>query len=511
MGSCSWRAPTWPAPTATCPSSTPTSGRRPAEALRATDALVAHLLESVDPEHDSVLVVAPYHRRGIGPPDGRRVAHARRGARVCSGRDRPVAPASSPSSTSRRRSSTWWAWTVRRRWRGVGSSGSPTAPRPARTRAAYLVADRRGRPATAIAWSRRWRSPFVVLQAVLWLGAALALRSGRPSGRRRRWPSRRWRCSPSCPATYLAGLIDFSDAPPIAPTGGSWSRVAIAAGGRRHHARPPHGRSIPCCSCLALVFGLLAVDMLLGAPLQLNTVFGYSPTVGRPVRRDGQPRLRAVRGRRPSCSAASCPGAWPVRSWGTARGVRGARRGDRHRRHADLGVRRRRGAGLRPRRRASPRPGCSATGVRWRSIAVWATRPRSCSVAIFAALDLSRPADRRTHLGRLVEAIADQGVGRLRDGRHAASSAPTSRVITSSIWTAMVPIALGFIVYLLWRAPGHVRSIRDTIRREPAGPGGRRVPRVRVQRLGHRGARRDARRGQRVARVPHRSAPCPRR
>ena len=33
----------------------------------------------------------------------------------------------------------------------------------------------------------------------------------------------------------------------------------------------------------------------------------------------------------------------------------------------------------------------------------------------------------------------------------------------------MVPIALGFIVYLLWRAPGHVRSIRDTIRESLPG------------------------------------------
>ena len=36
-------------------------------------------------------------------------------------------------------------------------------------------------------------------------------------------------------------------------------------------------------------------------------------------------------------------------------------------------------------------------------------------------------------------------------------------VIASSVWTAMVPVALGFVVYLLWRAPGHLRAIRDTI------------------------------------------------
>ena len=42
-------------------------------------------------------------------------------------------------------------------------------------------------------------------------------------------------------------------------------------------------------------------------------------------------------------------------------------------------------------------------------------------------------------------------------------------VIASSVWTAMVPVALGFIVYLLWRAPGHVRAIRDTIRESLPG------------------------------------------
>ena len=33
----------------------------------------------------------------------------------------------------------------------------------------------------------------------------------------------------------------------------------------------------------------------------------------------------------------------------------------------------------------------------------------------------------------------------------------------------MVPIALGFIVYLLWRAPGHVRWIRENINESLAG------------------------------------------
>ena len=37
-------------------------------------------------------------------------------------------------------------------------------------------------------------------------------------------------------------------------------------------------------------------------------------------------------------------------------------------------------------------------------------------------------------------------------------------VITSSVWTAMVPLALAFAAYLLWWAPGQVRAIRDDSR-----------------------------------------------
>ena len=98
---------------------------------------------------------------------------------------------------------------------------------------------------------------------------------------------------------------------------------------------------------------------------------------------------------------------------------------------------------------------------------MWATAS-AVVVGFFAALDLSRPADRRTHLGRLVEAVADQGIGAFETVASRKLGANLA-VITSSVWTAMVPIGLAFIVYLLWRAPGHVRSIRDTIQESLAG------------------------------------------
>jgi hypothetical protein len=95
------------------------------------------------------------------------------------------------------------------------------------------------------------------------------------------------------------------------------------------------------------------------------------------------------------------------------------------------------------------------TVVLWGSLAV-------AVVGLFAAVDLTRPPDRRTHLGRLVESIGDQGFGAFETVVRRKLDANFS-VISSSVWTAMVPVALGFILYLLWRAPGHLRSIRATI------------------------------------------------
>jgi len=84
------------------------------------------------------------------------------------------------------------------------------------------------------------------------------------------------------------------------------------------------------------------------------------------------------------------------------------------------------------------------------------------AVGAFALVDLTRPADQRTHLGRLIEAIGDDGFGAFESVARRKLDANFS-VIASSVWTAMVPIALGFILYLLWRAPGNLRAIRSTI------------------------------------------------
>jgi hypothetical protein len=71
-------------------------------------------------------------------------------------------------------------------------------------------------------------------------------------------------------------------------------------------------------------------------------------------------------------------------------------------------------------------------------------------LGLFLALDLARPADEQTHLGRLFEDIRTRGGGVFFDtvGRKIGTNL---RVFTSTIWTYFVPPALAFMAWLLLR------------------------------------------------------------
>ena len=303
---------------------------------------------------------------------------------------------------------------------------------------------------------------FVVLQAVLWIAAIVAIRRGAPAGRRT-VALAALSLLAFLPATYLAGLIDFHTSPGTA----YWTFVIGLAVALAVAATALGGRRLldPLLLVLGVVFGLLVVDMVAGAHLQLNTVFGYSPTVGGRFAGMGNLAYGMFAGaafllcgllsRRLDGRSFGTAVAFSVLVvaividgmpfWGS-----------------DVG-------GVLA---FVPAVGVTAAvllghRVRWRSVAVWGAAAVTV-VAVFAALDLSRPADRRTHLGRLVEAVADQGVGAFETVVTRKLGANFG-VITSSVWTAMVPIALGFIVYLLWRAPGHVRVVRENISESLAG------------------------------------------
>jgi hypothetical protein len=100
----------------------------------------------------------------------------------------------------------------------------------------------------------------------------------------------------------------------------------------------------------------------------------------------------------------------------------------------------------------------------------WRLRPKlvalygaatALMIAIFAAIDLSQPVDKRTHLGRLV--ASGEGSG----GFHSVSSMirrkleANTAVYSSSIWSIMFPLVLAGIAYLIYRAPGRMRGLHQ--------------------------------------------------
>lgn len=424
------------------------------DALRRTDALVGELLERVDLGRDAVLVVGPYHSEarvhltvaGLHAPGVQpgllRSASTRRAGFVTLVDVGPtildLVGVERPATMEGRR----FEWSD-----GGASTGAARADDLVEVDQAARYRDRMVAPVALV---------FVVLQAVLWIAAALALTRGGSRARVLVAVAALVMLA-YLPATYLAGLIAFHDRSDPS----YWAFVfgvavlvggATAAVGRR---RPLD----PLLLALGAVFGLLVVDMLLGASLQLNTVFGYSPTVG--GRFAGMGNLaygqfagaafllcglvsQRLAGR--SYATAAAFGVLVLAIVIDGSPVWGSDVGGVLALVPAVGVTASKLLGQR---------------IRWSTLAIWGAGSL-LAIAGFAALDLARPAGERTHLGRLVESVTDQGWGSLATVMTRKLGANLT-VIMSSVGTAMVPIGLGFVVYLLWRAPGRIRAIRDTI------------------------------------------------
>lgn len=423
-------------------------------ALRRTDALVAGLLERVDPERDSVLVVAPYH------------AAERVHLTVAGLRAPGVEPGLLRSASTRRAGFVTLvdvAPTVLE-LAGVEAPASMEGRPVERVSGGQATGPARARHLTEVDEAARYRDRmvtpvalvFVALQAALWVGAVLAITRGGARARRLVAVAA-LALLVYLPVTYLAGFIAFQDLGGLAYWAFLGSGAVVGAGvamlvGRR-------GELDPLIAALGAVFGLLVVDVVLGARLQLNTVFGYSPTVG--GRFAGMGNLaygqfagaafllcglisRRLAGRSYATAAAFAVLVVALVVDGTP--VWGSDVGGVLAFVPAFGVTAFRLLGRRP---------------RWRHVMLWGVLALGAT-ATFAVIDLQRPDGERTHLGRLVESVLDRGWGSLATVVGRKLEANLS-VITSSVWTAMVPIALGFVVYLLWRAPGQVRLVRDTI------------------------------------------------
>ncbi|HZB71415.1 MAG TPA: hypothetical protein VE395_04725 [Acidimicrobiales bacterium] len=429
-------------------------------ALAATDELVGRILGEVDLERDAVVVVGPYHTRGrvhltvagVSAPgfeDGvLRSASTRRAGFVTLVDVAPtildLLDVDRPDSMEGRP------------FERVGSdhTGDERMSWLAEEDEAALFRDRLVGPASAL---------FVILNLLLWPIAVLEPVRSRPNLRQVVEVAALGMLG-FLPFTYLAGLLPFhrwGEGPywAFVLLGGLGLGVGALVVGRRRAVDP-------LLLALGAVLGLLVVDVVLGATLQLNTVFGYSPTVAGRFAGLGNLAFAQLAG-----SALLLAGVVAGRIPGR-RGVLlavgllvvalvadgspfwGSDVGGALTLIPAAGLTASLILGWRPRLRNALLWGLSAVAV----------------VVVFGLLDLARPADDRTHLGRLFERVADDGWSAFETVVVRKLQANLS-VLTSSVWTLMVPLALAVAAYLLWVAPGRLRRLRDEPALRTALPG----------------------------------------
>ncbi len=251
------------------------------------------------------------------------------------------------------------------------------------------------------------------------------------------------------PATYLAGLMDFAHS-------GLRTYWWFVAGASIIPAIAVNSitdrRSItPAIVALAAVVGLIIVDVVTGARLQFNGTFGYSPTIGgryAGLGNLGFAQLAAgavllagliahrVGGRR---------GAWYASALlAVAIVVDGLPFFG-----ADVG-------GV-----LSMVPAFGITAAmlfgwrfRWRLLALFGAAAVAL-VAIFAAVDLSRPADQRSHLGRLLGGNGGDLSIVLRRKLDA-----NLDVIGATPFAFLLPIVYVALGVYVWRSPGPLGVVR---------------------------------------------------
>ena len=210
---------------------------------------------------------------------------------------------------------------------------------------------------------------------------------------------------------------------------------------------------------------VLFVDLLLGAPLQLNAVFGYSPIVAGRFAGLGNIAF-AVLGVTSLITGVLIAYRWKTSARALAAVVAifaatvifdGAPQLG-----SDVG-------GV-----LALVPSFAVTlllltgrRVNWKLVAVGIVGGVA-AVGAFLALDLSRPSEQRTHLARLYEDVRDRGFGVMVDTIERKTAANV-RLFKKSLWTYFVPPALIAIAVLMRRPRGRWVRLSQTYPQVRAG------------------------------------------
>ena len=332
---------------------------------------------------------------------------------------------------------------------------------------------------------------FIGLQVATYGLAALALRRRRPGLRRvATYLALTVLAVPS--VAFLSGLVRyavlgpggygiavFAAAAVVATVAGLAGRMAT----RYRVAAAGLARATAALLLAGLLLGVLLVDIAAGGPLQIDTVFGYGGGAIVAGRFAGYGNLAF--GLVAMAAIVVATGAW---GWSRT-GSGGSGGADRHL-HALRSAGRGRTAavatlftvtvlaiglpalGLNVGGVLSAVPAFLVTVLVLRGRALGLTRLAAIAgatitvIAAFGAVDLLRPPSARTHLGRFLALTAEQGVAGASTviERKIASNLA---ILTSSVWTLLIPVAIALLVFLAWRHAGLLRRL------ESVSPGAR--------------------------------------
>jgi hypothetical protein len=100
------------------------------------------------------------------------------------------------------------------------------------------------------------------------------------------------------------------------------------------------------------------------------------------------------------------------------------------------------------------------TGIRltWRRLALVGLATVG-ALAVFGVVDLLRPPEQRGHLGRLIDQTAgEQGTSGLLTVIQRKVDANLT-ILGSSVWSIVIPVAFAFLAFLIWRPPRTMEAL----------------------------------------------------
>jgi hypothetical protein len=431
-----------------------------AEALATADGILERALEAIDLEQDVVIVLGPTHPRGPaqltvaavagrGFEEGRlRSATTRRASYV-------TLPDVAPTILTALGVDVPSAMTGAIMSADAGDQ--PTFAELARENERAMFRDEATGPASVT---------FIVLQVLTYALAAVALT---------RWPGGRWLAGflaltilAMPPLAFLSGLVRYDalgvPAYVIALVAGAAALAAatLAVGRATAHRTGTAAPLVPPLLLVALSLAVLVADVATGGHLQINTVFGYSPIVAGRFAGYGNLAFALVA----ATAVVLATGAWgALQLRGRPRGSLALALGllvlvvvvdGLPSLGSDVG-------GV-----LALVPATAVVALLLTDRRVGAARAAAIAgatvavLALFALLDLARPEASRTHLGRLASRLVDDGAAGVGTVIQRKVQSNVS-ILTSSVWTWIIPFAVISLAFVVWRRPGLLRSLEARV------------------------------------------------